>query len=108
VRRFARQRPLVFIAGAAAAGFLVGRTMKNASGASQSQGGRQGQSGSNGSNGHRYATQPVGGIDPYGAEFDRTIPSQAGGQTSTIGSPLATEITPLGGAGGVLPPGEPQ
>jgi hypothetical protein len=88
VRRFARQRPMVFVGAAAAAGFLIGRTLKNASAA-------QNQSGSTGGNG--YGNRPLAGADPYarGGEIDLTVPSQPV-TTQTPGSTLGTEYTPLG------------
>ena len=93
VRRFARQRPLVFVGAAAAAGFLIGRTLKNASAA-------QSQSSSAGGNGYStgYSTRPVAGADPYGTrgEIDLTVPSQPV-TTQTPGSTLGTEYTPLAG-----------
>jgi hypothetical protein len=92
VRRFARQRPLVFVGAAAAAGFLIGRTLKNASAAQSS--------GSTGGNGYStgYSTRPLAGADPYaaGGEIDLSVPSQPV-TTQTPGSTLGTEYTPLAG-----------
>jgi hypothetical protein len=97
VRRFARQRPMVFLGAAAAAGFLIGRTLKNAS--------SEGQSSSTDQSG--YGTRPVAGIDPYSTSpaldlTDATI----GGPGAGVGSTLGTEVAPLGGggvSGGVRP-----
>jgi len=45
VKRFARQRPMMFLAGAATAGFLLGRTFRNASGGGNGSGGQSQQMG---------------------------------------------------------------
>jgi ElaB/YqjD/DUF883 family membrane-anchored ribosome-binding protein len=109
VRKFARQRPMVFVGAAAAAGFLIGRTLKNAQAAQSSPGQSSpayGQSGQ--SYGQTYGQQrPVAGIDPYVVEPDVNL---AGGPATAapLGSPLGTEVTPLGGGGGVIPTGEPR
>jgi hypothetical protein len=90
LRRFARQRPMVFLGAAAAAGFLIGRTLKNASAAES----RSSSTGGNGYDGSR----PIAGADPYApaAELDLTTPRRPD-TTQTPGATLGTEYTPLGG-----------
>jgi len=103
VRRFARQRPLMFVAGAAAAGFLIGRTFKNATADQSSSSGQQSSS----YQGNYGVQRPVAGSDPYAVQPDVDLAvSQPVVASPALGSPLGTEVTPLGGGGGVIPSAE--
>lgn len=73
VKRFARQRPMAFLAGAAAAGFLIGRTVRNASG-----------SGSNGADQLGQPRQlPAAGRTSMGTTPELDL---AGGTTPGVGT----------------------
>lgn len=79
VKRFARQRPMAFLAGAAAAGFLVGRTVRNASG-----------SGGNGAGQPRQL--PAAGRTSVGTTPELNLAGGAAGLGTTVDVP-GTEIS---------------